>query len=144
MTMMQPKMNGHRCISHCCCSIGPENEEDEGYLSPDSEEEGLPLQRGPRYDKPGDAIPAQGVFLIRAQHRLACVEVASSLPNRIKAICAFFDFILQPAYAPFHRAYEEWRAQAHKKCDEFLAETTDVTLRAFCERFKTEFPLAGS
>ena len=141
-----------RC--HCSCGrcegydsdsdpndIGPENEGDEGYYTSDtdSEDDGLPYTPGPRYDNPGDAIPGQGAFLMRARHQLAVVDVVPSA-NRIKAIRDFFTFILRPAYAPFHRAYREWRATVHRKCDEFLAETTDATLRALCERFKAEFP----
>ena len=114
--------------------IGPENEGDEGYVSsdPDSEEDG-----------PEVVNPAQGLFLMRARHRLACVDVVSPA-NRVKTICDFFTFILRPAYAPFNRFYSEWRISIHKKCDEFLAETTDATLRALCERFKAEFPVVAS
>jgi hypothetical protein len=114
--------------------IGPENEGDEGYVSsdPDSEEDG-----------PEVVNPAQGLFLMRARHRLACVDVVSPA-NRVKTICDFFTFILRPAYAPFHRVQGEWRISIHRKCDEFLAETTDATLRALCERFKSEFPVVAS
>jgi len=118
--------------------IGPENEGDEGYYTDTDSEDGLPYSKGPRFEKFDDAIPAQSVFITRAQHRLACVDVVAPA-NRIKAICAFFNFILQPAYAPFHRCYGEWRSVLHKKCDEFLAETTDATLRSLCEQFKAEF-----
>lgn len=146
---------GRPCISHCACDcsrrydsdpndIGPENEGDEGYFSSDPDSDSEPIKkRKPAYDKPGDAIPGQGAFLMRAQHRLACVDVVAPA-NRVKAICEFFTFILQPAYAPFHRTYSEWRAIAHRKCDEFLAETTDAALRALCERFKMEFPLVAT
>jgi len=134
-----------KCTSRCSCpnDIGPENEGDEGYLSPDSDldAELVGRRRGPRFEKPEDAIPAQSVFIMRARHRLGCVDVVAA-SNRVKAICTFFTFILQPAYAPFHRVYNEWRAQVHAKCDEFLSETTDETLRTLCERFKAEFPLA--
>ena len=125
--------------------IGPENEADEGYFSSETDSDSEPIKKSKkgRYDKPGDAIPGQGAFLLRAQHRLACVDVVAPA-NRVKAICDFFAFILQPAYAPFHRAYSEWRAIAHRKCDEFLAETTDAALRALCERFKTEFPVSAA
>jgi hypothetical protein len=112
--------------------IGPENEGDEGYVSsdPDSEEDG-----------PEVVNPAQGLFLMRARHRLACVDVVAPA-NRVKTICDFFTFILRPAYAPFHRVQGEWRISIHRKCDDFLAETTDAALRALCERFKSEFPIA--
>jgi hypothetical protein len=134
------KKGGARCdYDSAPNDIGPENEGDEGYLSPDSDE-GCLHQPASRYDKPDDAIPAQGLFLMRARHRLACVDVVAPA-NRVKAISTFFSFILKPAYAPFHRFYSEWRVSVHKKCDEFLAETTDATLRALCERFKMEFPV---
>jgi hypothetical protein len=116
--------------------IGPENEGDEGYLSPDSDFDSELV--GPR--KQG---PTQNAFLMRARHLVACVDVVAPA-NRVKAICAFFTFILKPAYAPFHRVHGEWRISVHKKCDEFLAETTDATLRALCERFKVEFPVGGA
>jgi len=121
--------------SHCSWNdIGPENEGDEGYVSsdPDSEEDG-----------PEVVNPAQGLFLMRARHRLACVDVVSPA-NRVKAMCDFFTFILRPAYAPFNRFYSEWRISIHKKCDEFMAETASAALRALCERFKSEFPVVAS
>jgi hypothetical protein len=129
------------CISHCYCGydsspndIGPENEGDEGYLSPDSDSDSELVGS----HKQGPTLSA---FLMRARHLLACVDVSA---NRVKAICAFFIFILKPVYAPFHRANDKWRTVVHKKCDEFLAETTDATLRTLCDRFKMEFPVGGA
>lgn len=126
-----------RSYSFCRNDIGPENEGDEGYLSPDSDD-GLPPPVRNRLEKPGDAIPAQSVFIMRARHRLACIGVASSPANRVKAICTFFTLILQPAYVPFLQAYSEWRAKIHALCDQFTAESADDTLQAFCKRFKKE------
>ena len=125
------KKRGRKGYDSAVNDIGPENEGDEGYVSsdPDSEEDG-----------PEVVNPAQGLFLMRARHRLACVDVVAPA-NRVKAICDFFTFILRPAYAPFHRTYSEWRISIHRKCDDFLAETTDAALRALCERFKSEFPV---
>ena len=116
--------------------IGPENEGDEGYLSPDSDSDSELV--GPR--KQG---PAQGSFLMRARHLIACVDVVAPA-NRVKAICAFFTFILKPVYAPFHRVHSEWRISVHKKCDEFLAQSDNAELRSLCERFKAEFPIGGA
>ena len=121
--------------------IGPENEGDEGYLSPDSDSDvelvGLRKQ-GSRFERSEDAIPAQSVFIMRARHRLACIGAASSPANRVKAICTFFTFILQPAYVPFLQAYSEWREKIHALCDQFTAESADDTLQALCKRFKKE------
>ena len=146
------KKRGRKGYNSAVNDIGPENEGDEGYFSSDPDSDNEPIKKGKqgkqgkqgeqgsRYDNPDDAIPAQGLFLMRARHRLACVDVVSPA-NRGKTICDFFTFILRPAYAPLHRAYDEWRISIHKKCDEFLAETTAAEVRALCERFKAEFPV---
>lgn len=132
------------CRSHYRCrpnDIGPENEWDEGYLSPDSDSDvelvGLRKQ-GPRFERSEDAIPAQSVFIMRARHRLACIGAASSPANRVKAICTFLTFMLQPSYVPFLQAYSEWREKIHALCDQFTAESADDTLQALCKRFKKE------
>jgi hypothetical protein len=120
--------------------IGPENEGEEGYLSPDSDSDAelVGRRQGPRFERSEDAIPAQSVFIMRARHRLACIGAASSPANRVKAICTFFTFILQPAYVPFLQAYSEWREKIHTLCDQFTAESADDTLQALCKRFKKE------
>lgn len=95
----------------------------------------------PTFEKPGDAIPRQSVFMARAE---SLIKAASSfeedLVARGKAIIDCMAFILRPEYAPFHQAYPRWREVANERSAAFLAEAEEPELRLLCRAFMTKFP----
>ena len=95
----------------------------------------------PTFEKPGDAIPRQSVFLARAQRLIQAADVLEEdLVARGRAIMEFLTFLLRFEHAPFHRAYPLWRKAANEKCASFLEEAEEPDLRSLCRTFMAKFP----
>ena len=90
-------------------------------------------------EKPGDVIPRQSIFLART---LELIQRADAIEDASRgvAIMTLMEHLLQPEYAPFHRAYPVWRRVANERCAAFLEEATELELRKQCWRFIALFP----
>ena len=95
----------------------------------------------PQFENPDDPIPMQSVFLARAHDKILKVELLDSVSDRVAAILTFLTFLLRPEYAPFHRAFREWRYSVHEKCAEFMREVSEPALHLLCRAFMTKYPL---
>jgi hypothetical protein len=114
-----------------------DSESDSGDIDSDVSEGGF----RPTFEKVGDAIPRQSVFLARAQSLIQAADAfEEDLVARGKAIIECMTFILRPEYAPFHRAYPRWREVANERSAAFLAEAEEPELRSLCRAFMTKFP----
>jgi len=92
----------------------------------------------PVLEKPGDAIPAQSVFVASVNAQLIFAEHTE---DQVGAMRRLFEFLLQPEYAAYHRQYERWRLTVRAKCDELCADPrSSRRLRALCRRFQRLYP----
>jgi len=94
----------------------------------------------PTFEKPGDAIPRQSVFVAQSLHLIRAADAVEEVA-RGQAIMKFLTFLLRFEHAPFHRAYPLWRKAANEKCASFLEEAEEPELRSLCHIFMTKFPL---
>jgi hypothetical protein len=116
--------------------IATENEDSEGSYF---HVVGFPASA---FDRPTDAIPHQSAFEARVGSFLTAIGLATCSDIRVPAIEALFEFLLRPAYGPFHRKYSWWRRIVHDKCVEFCTDARGTKrLRFLCRRFVLLYPL---
>lgn len=92
------------------------------------------------FEKPTDAIPRQSVF--QAAARCFVTKAAATSGDRRLALTErFFEFLLQPEYAAYHRRYTEWCSVVQAKCYEYCASALCTRrLRLLCKRFLRLYP----
>ena len=91
-------------------------------------------------EKPTDAIPRQSAFQAAARC-FVTKAAATSGDKRIALTERFFEFLLQPEYAAYHRRYAEWRSVMQAKCYEYCASALCTRrLRLLCRRFLRLYP----
>ena len=72
---------------------------------------------------------------------LEAVNTAATPAASVSIMERLFVFLLQPAYAPFHRHYKEWRQTMNAKCVEYCADPRATKkLRTLCRRYRRLFP----
>jgi hypothetical protein len=87
-------------------------------------------------EKPDHAIPRQSVFQAAARCFITKAAAASGA-RRVALTERFFEFLLQPEYAAYHRRYAEWRSTMLAKCDEYCASALCTRrLRLLCRRWQ--------
>ena len=92
------------------------------------------------FEKAGDAIPAQSVFVDQV-NALVAEAAAATEPGRALVIEDLMYFLLEPQYAPFHRKYVAFRHMMRAKCLEFKkAAEASTYLRSLCNRYRRLFP----
>ena len=91
------------------------------------------------FEKAGDAIPAQSVFVDQV-NALVAEAAAATEPGRALVIEDLLYFLLEPEYAPFHRKYVAFRHMMRAKCLEFKKAAASTYLRSLCNRYRRLFP----
>jgi hypothetical protein len=92
-------------------------------------------------ERPGDVIPQQSAFVTGVSFFLEAVNTAATPAASVSIMERLFVFLLQPAYAPFHRHYKGWRQTMNAKCVEYCADPRATQkLRKLCQRCRTLFP----
>ena len=92
------------------------------------------------FEKKGDAIPKQSRFIGYAHDYIRRASMLHGQTLREPIIVQLFQFLLLPAYAPFHRAHAGWRATLNAKCEEYRAAGIGKKLQALCTEFQARFP----
>jgi hypothetical protein len=113
-------------------------EEEEDWI--EEEEGGGSFFKVVGFEKKGDVIPKQSRFIGYANDYIRRAAMLHGQKLREPIIIQLFQFLLLPAYVPFHRAHSLWRATLHAKCEEYRAAGAGKELLALCTEFQTRFP----